>query len=388
MGFRIRDINFIEPREIRAEVEKIYLRVDKYYGSTSSGLDFNDIARKLQAGSHLRNAEIRFLLHNRDLIQEKGLYEKFVAVTKVTFNQENFLYFFGSSLSILNPWSVITSIPVLNDALVVRPEIPKILVENLNELTRFTKRDEFVVYVAQKFSTISDFLQELDFLNVDSPLFRIVLVSSGSYGFFQNDLAVYLGNLFKSHGNAGFNTIERHLEKFMKENPAWSSSLGIKSSFLSTLLEIVTGLGKSPQDFGPKLKEVLNFSKLIQEAFSLLRVGSYERANFWEEISSRFSQILPRKFGKELIGLALYLPKHVIVEFAPTGNAAYIYRRDVFEENVKSTNDWKKRDLAGDKSLDVSTYSGALGAISEGRFSHMRYWQDDMIKIVKRLENA
>ena len=388
MGFRIREINFIEPKELRKEVDSISSKLEAFFTSSSNALSINYVIAKLRTGQILRTAEIRLLLYNQDEFQEETLKGIFESQLKRIVTEANFLYFFGTALSILGPWQVITSLRIVKEHSLNRVEVPRIISLNIDSLQSFSNRDEFVKRIAQNYSKIAVFFEELSFLHVEAPLFAVILRSIGSHGFFRNDLEKYLELLFKVHGSSGFNAIEMHLERFMKETPTWSNSLGLKDSFLSQLLFTLSKNGRNSQEYGSRLREVLNFSKLIQEAFSMLRGGSTERANFWENISSRFSQILPRKFGKDLIGLALYLPKHVIVEFAPTGNAAYIYKVEVFEEKIKYAADWKDRELAGDENFVMPKFSGPLGAIREGRFSHMRYWQDDMLTIVKRLENA
>lgn len=388
MGFRIRDINFIEPRELRKEVDKINSKLEAFFNSSSDALNINDVIVKLRNGQILRTAEIRLLLYNQDEFQDETLKGMFEAHLKKIVTEANFLYFFGTALSILSPWSVITSLRSVKEHSLNRPEVPRVISLYIDTLQSFRNRDDFVTRIAQNYSKISVFLEELSFLHIEAPLFGVILRSLGSYGFFRNDLEKYLELLFKVHGSSGFNAIEMHLERFMNETPTWSNSLGLKDSFLSQLLFNLSKTGRHSNEYGPRLREVLNFSKLINEAFLMLRGGSTERADFWENISSRFSQILPRKFGKDLIGLALYLPKHVIVEFAPTGNAAYIYKIEVFEEKIKNAKDWKDRELAGDRTFVMPNFSGPLGVIRDGHFRHNRYWQNDMLTIVKRLENV
>ena len=81
------------------------------------------------------------------------------------------------------------------------------------------------------------------------------------------------------------------------------------------------------------------------------------------------SKVIPKRLGR-VVAVAFYFGDTVIVEFAPKGNAAYVYKADKFEKILSAkTNDisiWK------DSSLTLKNPF----TNSRGTKHHHRGWKD------------
>ena len=94
------------------------------------------------------------------------------------------------------------------------------------------------------------------------------------------------------------------------------------------------------QDWENILQEVVQRSHIskaqakdLHYAIELLNTHDVKRASFWKHYLQHADKAIPKK-GRKEVAVAFFFQNIVIVEFAPSGHAAYIYRKDVFTTKV------------------------------------------------------
>ncbi len=100
---------------------------------------------------------------------------------------------------------------------------------------------------------------------------------------------------------------------------------------------------KVTADF-PHLFNIFNEYERLNNALRDLDEKVPERGRYWKTNLHRAQKVIPKRFGK-LVGVAMFYKSHVIVEFGPVGNSAFIYKREVFENQIENSVDWKVSNL-------------------------------------------
>ena len=116
------------------------------------------------------------------------------------------------------------------------------------------------------------------------------------------------------------------------------------------------------------LKRVFDQRKNLEKAIELLNQQEPDRGNFWKKYMPAANRVIPKR-GRSEVAVAFFFGDIVIVEFAPSGNAAYVYKRDVFEKNLLNS-----RTALGWKS---KTYTHTIRNFTrtDGTLHHVQGWQ-------------
>lgn len=376
------------PKELRTAVHKIEEQIEAALLNIPRDL-IEDLLRKLRGNLVLTSKQLRLLLYSQ--VIESFAVEDFIQlqsrIDKIL-NQGNVKFFYGMLLRNLSPWKLFQ----LSSSKLAQPEyrffVPSYVSDYQKQILNSKSRIEFLGEVAKDRKTLTKLKEDFEFLEASNVLAEYIQ-SPYAFPIFENDCHTYLEKAFDLSGVSSFRYIDDMLLKYQQMHENWSASLGTEKSFLNLLISNITNREYAQSSYGPVLKEIIEYQALIKKAFDMLRSKSGDRADFWESLSNEFTQIIPKDF-KQSIGLALFTETHVIVEFAPTGNAAFIYKREVFVDQVSKTKTWRDPDLAGDDKFRSSRFQSRSpdNLINTGRFTHIGNWQQDMRRIVERLTRA
>ena len=173
-------------------------------------------------------------------------------------------------------------------------------------------------------------------------------------------------------------SIDRVLLSYMTAVANWHAQLLDKNNPLARFVYYLT------ENNTPANREILG-SKVIQDVLSKLneltnvisRLNEVEpdRGNFWRNYLKFADYVLFKKFPfpQKYIACAFAFQNIVVVEFAPTGNAAYIYDRETFENQIRTGSDWKKRELT----------KRSPGFSKDGRLFHQSAWQSHFSRFLQ-----
>ena len=121
--------------------------------------------------------------------------------------------------------------------------------------------------------------------------------------------------------------------------------------------------------------KVFNQRKNLEKAIDLLNKQEPDRGNFWKKYMPFASRVMHQK-SFSTVAVAFFFKNIVIVEFAPAGNAAYVYKRDIFEKyllNSKTVMGWKRKEY---------THKIRYFTRNDGTLYHIRNWQNDFSRIL------
>jgi len=388
MSFKILDPNIFFPNQLNKEIEELKQRISIAIVPPISANRFEILLNKLEKSEKLSERDVRQLLFNIDEIPPV-LLKKIYNLINSLINNDNFSFFFEQALDNMQPWKTIRSISYCLQLDLSTIQLPKLIKLKIELLKNFETFEEFIFEVVRDYKFIDNFLNDSELNKFrNTGVWEKVLVSESSYEFFLNDNNNYLVELNKLDNVTFFQTIDFHIRKYQSSNSAWTSSVLSNDSFLGQLIQNVRLFNYPVSNYGLALKEILNIKDTLIEAFNLLRQKDIQRADYWVSHMNKFSEVIPRKFSKDkLIGLAMYVGNKVIVEFAPSGNAAYIYKRNVFDEKIKRSENWKQvENLENDIYINLDPHSKFN--LTEGKFFHRVGWTDDMRKILERILNG
>ena len=126
------------------------------------------------------------------------------------------------------------------------------------------------------------------------------------------------------------------------------------------------------------IKRIFNQRQILKKAIELLNEKEPDRGNFWVEYMPKANRVIPKDGGRD-VAVAFFFNNYVIVEFAPSGNAAYLYKRDVFEKNLL-----KSRDILGWKSKK-DTHVIPDFTRKDGTLYHTPDWQENFSSVLNVL---
>lgn len=172
---------------------------------------------------------------------------------------------------------------------------------------------------------------------------------------------------------------EETASMYLQLDPSYSTKLVSTERSIGYMLawvkqnELVIGL-----EF-PSLLKLRKEQLDLNKAIKTLSQKDYSRGEYWQSQISRADRVVVNtfKFG-QLVGVAMWYGDYVIAEFGPTGNAAHIYERTVFEEEVLHTDDWKQSSLVVE---DIQLSE----RVPPGMVYHHKGWQERVSQLLDRL---
>ncbi len=144
--------------------------------------------------------------------------------------------------------------------------------------------------------------------------------------------------------------IDNCVQKYIEKHENWRTKL-LKVN--SPLVEICRHVKKT---YTPRISKefhevAYSISVVIKAIHELERVIdklaeiSPDRGEYWRNKIVESDEVRTKSLSNGVVGLAVTFGDYAVVEFGPTGNAAYIYKRDQFAEFIAKRSDWKDKEM-------------------------------------------
>ena len=139
---------------------------------------------------------------------------------------------------------------------------------------------------------------------------------------------------------------DHYLGLFLQSDESWEGKV-ISDNYapVKLLRFYFDKLGHDHDSLPENAKRVFAQRENLKKSIDLLNQEEPDRGNFWKKYMPAANRVIPKR-GKNKVAVAFFFGNIVIVEFAPSGNAAYVYKRDVFENNLldlETASDWKSK---------------------------------------------
>lgn len=172
--------------------------------------------------------------------------------------------------------------------------------------------------------------------------------------------------------------LERLAAFYLENDSSWSTKLTDEERSLGVMLSWLIRKKIIIDDSFTALSHLLKERLALSEALRVLSAKSRERGEYWQTQLNRAGKVMPKSFGRAgLVGVAMWFRDYVVAEFGPTGNAAHIYRKEIFELEVLHSDNWKRLDLvATEIQLDGS---------KAGTIHHVGEWKRAATQVIDRL---
>jgi len=384
LDLRVRPSRLIDAKEVVLE------RYEKYVSSSTNEKKWPRIYKKIQNREKLRLRELKYALFKTDILNEEECSFLLTSVSKDFNSPEIVSSLFSGVMTLMKPWKSVGLLLRLDSKLCSSIENIEFFSKNRDVVIKSSNVDSFAESICQSATTISD-LKDLQKSSATLNKLTISFVQANTLDtVFRDDTNMLLDFLFDNLKNDTFLTlVDRYIGNFLLDNKNWSSQILDSSYTLNKLIEFILNKKIVITSFGERLKTVYDKYLLTSDFISELRGLSKERADYWEFKIKNFDAIEVRKFGSRKFGMAMYLKKYVVVEFAPVGNAAYFYTKDVFNEVIKDSSNWSNKDSSG---INVGQGSYTLRKefrdLKNGSFSHSGNWTRRMDRILQVITNV
>ena len=208
-------------------------------------------------------------------------------------------------------------------------------------------------------------------LDTNAIKFDKYAVAYAKYLLESNESNLYISEKFDSY-----------LGCFLKRDTSWEGKV-ISNDYSPVQLMnfYLDQIGCSPESLPPNVKRIFNQRNNLENAIDLLNKEEPDRGNFWKEYMPYANRVVSKR-GTNKVAVAFFFGDIVIVEFAPVGNAAYIYKTEVFEKyllNLRDATDWK----SSEKTLLINGFTR-----SKGTKHHHHGWQKDFSRFLNKLIKA
>ena len=173
-----------------------------------------------------------------------------------------------------------------------------------------------------------------------------------------------------------------YLGLFLNENESWEGKVLSGDYAPVKLMNFYLNKFNYDKDSLPlNTRRIYEQRENLQNAIDLLNEQEPDRGNFWKKYMPESDRVISKKSSgrRNEVAVAFFFGDVVIVEFAPKGNAAYIYKKSVFQEHLLNANealDWKSK---------KHTYHMRNVTQNDGRFLHHHRWQKKISKTITRL---
>ena len=233
-----------------------------------------------------------------------------------------------------------------------------------------------------------------DFENIPATLKGIVgimLMNDINAKFLSSDPDQLLLDGFKLFGVERFMTIlDQVAGHFITLNPEWAAQIFSNDYPLNRLAIYLEGHDELKEHFSNNLIQILREYQLVNTAIEKLSSIAKIRGDFWQNNIKKCNKLIAQE-NRSVYALAMYFGKYVIVEHAPTGNAAYVYLSIIFDEKVKSLKDWKQKGFSEKKFSRIPYkkrfFRGRgkeqMFTKKDGTIAHVGNWQNKIEILVK-----
>lgn len=144
--------------------------------------------------------------------------------------------------------------------------------------------------------------------------------------------------------------IDNCVQKYIEKHKKWRTTLLKTDDPLANLCDSVQKTYAS--HINEEFRKIAYWISLVIEEIhklkrtieSLAKI-SPDRGEYWQNKIVESDGVHIKSLLNGVVGLAVTFGDYMIVEFAPTGNAAYIYKKDQFEEFIAKRSDWKDKEM-------------------------------------------
>ena len=174
-----------------------------------------------------------------------------------------------------------------------------------------------------------------------------------------------------------------YLGFFLNENESWEGKVLSDDYAPVKLMNFYLNKFNYDKDSLPlNIRRIYEQRENLENAIDLLNEQEPDRGNFWKKYMPESDRVIPKKSrgNRNEVAVAFFFGDIVIVEFAPKGNAAYIYKKSVFEEHLLDASealDWKSKN---------HTYHMRNITQRNGRLFHHHRWQRKFSRIIRSLQ--
>jgi hypothetical protein len=178
--------------------------------------------------------------------------------------------------------------------------------------------------------------------------------------------------------------LDRLLAIYLNGKPTWKTD--VLSSMKPVGIFVKWILSQAPSrrsvlESRPAIKLVLKAALEINEVLNELQAVEADRASFWRTKLELCSFVIPRTFkkGNAKVGVAFGIGEYVICEFAPSGNAAFLYKARDFELHIKDSDTWRDPSFG-------QHYPGLTTTNIPGQIRHVGSWQSVLSRLLDAIE--
>ena len=382
----------VAPKKLKVATKEVLEKHEDVMGDTKILNDWNHIYEKIKTHRRLSFRELKYSLTKIEELDENCVSFLGDTFRKYYLTEDFTRNCFSHILRSFRPW------PVVQFFFSIFDQVDSS--ENLREEFAFHLKHREKVEISASFDEFCDLLFE-NVSSVGDLRSFLTLSLEAEKAIISYVRKKPLPHLFKDKTNALLTfllealpvnefpvLIERYLSVYFAATPNWSALILQPDNPLNILVRFVLNSNLLRRDYGERLLKVFQKYELAKDAISELKKISVERGEYWEGKLRAFDKIEVRKFGKGLIALAMFTNRYVIVEFAPSGNAAFFYKEENFKE-IQDSVTWKSNDHAG-ISISRNGYfaNRALRDLKNGRFIHSHNWTKKMDKVLKVLSNV
>jgi hypothetical protein len=382
----------VSPTKLKEARSTVYKKYDKYMNSAVNDQKWPSIYRKIQNEKDLKFRDLKYSLFKTDELNDP---EKSFLIKQFRgrFNETALVE--GSFLNILNmlkPWPSVQIFLSLSGKVDVSLEPYKFVIDNREIVEQVNSLEDFQNTFLKDVASIEQLNTFYEKSDVMAKMTKSYLMGVNTKDkLFNDETKEFVGFLF-SIIPFEFMTkvLENYLGNYLRDTPNWSALILDKENTLNKLISKLDELNFPKKEHGERLKIVFNKYHLSQDVISELKRLSQERGDYWEHKLKNFDSIDVKKFGSRKYGLAMFIKDFVVVEFAPTGNAAFFYKKEVFVSEVQESLEWSVPSKAGISIGQGSFFRNkALRDINKGRFRHTpKRWTGDMDRILKVLSDV
>lgn len=176
------------------------------------------------------------------------------------------------------------------------------------------------------------------------------------------------------------NKFDRWVGKFISSGQSWEGKvLNNDYPLVKLAYFFLEKLMITKEELSVNLRKVLEQRENLLNAIDLLNIEK-ARGDFWKEWIESTDRVIPKKDSSTTVAVAFFFGNTVIVEFAPTGNAAHLYNKDDFLNlNKKATKviDWKNKEESKKTRIPRTRKDGTL--------HHTGNWKGQFTGVIRYL---
>jgi hypothetical protein len=173
--------------------------------------------------------------------------------------------------------------------------------------------------------------------------------------------------------------LDNYLGFFIASDDSWEGKVVSDDySAVRLLFFFMNELKLSHVELPPNAMKIYEQRKNLDKAIDMLNAQEPDRGNFWREYMP-FANRVVSKSSSGIVAVAFFFGSTVIVEFAPSGNAAYVYKREVFEKELLKASDlrrWKNKNIT----MPIRRFTR-----EDGTLYHHKSWQHQFRRLIDNI---